>query len=343
MANPPLSDEIKRQTLAAIETHGSAAAAARALGIPRQTFNSRYMRAKTEQPHSPLLEMPSFVIDGDEDEPIDQVIARQRKAFERKQQAAQERKWFPIKVKETKPYGIVWFGDPHLDNGGANWPLLERHVAVCRQPGIYAGNIGDTLDNWPWTGRLARLHAESEVSNKTAKRIAEWFMFDAGINWLMWLIGNHDEWNGGTEFYKRLGASYIPILDWRAQFKLVHNNGSETRIDAAHGRKGNSLYNPAHGTLRDAKFGEQADLFVTGHIHSFKLDHYEMPERGETTWLAQVRGYKFFDHHAVANGYAEYENGAAIMSIIDPDTGKVQCFADVEEGAEYLSWKRGRG
>jgi len=62
-------------------------------------------------------------------------------------------------------------------------------LAVAKQPGIYGANIGDTTDNWPWTGRLARLWAESEVSDKTAKRMAEWFMFDAGVRWLLWLIG----------------------------------------------------------------------------------------------------------------------------------------------------------
>lgn len=341
MPAPPISDEVLRETAEAYASNGfNQIKTARALGIARSTLQSRLARVEPSG-EKPMVEMPDFVTAGDEDEPIEDILNRQRKAFERKHKAAQARKWFPIKIREEKPYGILWFGDPHIDNSGCNWPLLERHLAVARQPGVYGGNIGDTTDNWPWTGRLAKLWADSEVSSKTAKRMAEWFMFDAGVQWLVWLIGNHDAWNGGDEFYKKLGANQIPVLDWRTQFRLRHNNGSETKIDAAHGRKGNSIYNPSHGTLRDAKFGEDADLFVSGHIHSFKLDHFEIAERGKTTWLAQCRGYKWHDHYAWVNGFAEYQNGASILTIIDPETGRIPiCFADPEEGAEYLKWRR---
>lgn len=350
MAHPPHTPEQLQAALDAVQTHGGVAAAARALGMPRQTLDTQYQKAKAAEANgslgrmvekSAMVEMPDFVTGGDEEEPIESIIARQMKAFERKHKAANARKWFPVTVKEEKPYGVLWFGDPHIDNGGCNWPLLDRHLAVARQPGIYGGNIGDTTDNWPWTGRLAKLWADSEVSSKTAKRMAEWLMFDAGVKWIVWLIGNHDAWNGGDEFYKKMGASHVPVLDWRAQFRLIHNNGSSTKIDAAHGRKGNSIYNPSHGTLRDAKFGEEADLFVTGHIHSFKLDHFEIAERSKTTWLAQCRGYKFHDHYAWVNGFAEYQNGASILTVIDPETGRIPiCFADPEEGAEYLKWRR---
>lgn len=173
--------------------------------------------------------------------------------------------------------------------------------------------------------------------------MAEWFMFDAGVRWMVWILGNHDEWNGGSDFYKRLGASYVPVLDWRAQFTLQHKNGSTTRVDAAHGRKGSSIYNPAHGTLRAAKFGESADLFVTGHIHSFQNTEFEDADRQHKSWLVQARGYKWHDHYAVTGSFGEYQHGAAILSVIDPQSGRVlQCYSDPEEGAEYLKWKRSR-
>src|SRR5687768_10304434 len=165
-------------------------------------------------------------------------------------------------------------------------------------------------------------------------------MMEAGVSWLLWLGGNHDEWNGGTEFYKMLGAHHIPVIDWRAQFTLVHKNGSQTRIDAAHGRKGSSIYNPTHGTLRDAKFGEEAAAWITGHIHSYGLFHIEFPEKKTVAWLAQVAGYKMGDRYALVNGFAQANHGAAVLSIVNPETGKVQCFGDPVEGAEFLKWLR---
>lgn len=343
MAARPLTDEQCREALAAVDRHdGNFTAAAAELGINPKTFRHHVevARGRNISPRKPV-EFPSFVTEGDDDEPIDELLARLRKAHDRKQKAIEARTWFPIKVNEEKPYGILWFGDPHL-GPNTNWPLLESHIAVARRDGVYGGNIGDTTDNWPWTGRLARLWAEADISSKTERRLATWFMLEAGIPWLVWLGGNHDEWNGGTELYKMLGAYQIPVIDWRAQFTLVHANGSETRVDAAHGRKGSSIYNPTHGTLRDAKFGEGAALWVTGHVHSFGLFDIEFPEKKTSTWLAQISGYKMDDRHALVNGYAQSNRGAAVLSIIYPTTGKVQCFADVDEGAEYLTWLRQR-
>lgn len=339
-----LSDEVCLEVIEVAKAHRRKGDAAKALGLPSTTFRDRLKIANERLKAGglaakPTVEMPRFVLEGDEDEPIGEILGRMKKAQDIERRKAEARNWFPIKVNEDKPYGIIWFGDPHL-GVATNWALLEKHIAIANQDGIYGGNIGDTTDNFPWTGRLAKIWAEKDISSQTERRLATWFMMEAGIRWLVFLLGNHDSWNGGTEFYKMIGAHNVPVIDWRARFTLVHKNGSQTRIDAAHGRKGNSIYNPTHGTLRDAKFGEEAALWVTGHIHSYGLFDIEFPEKKQRTWLAQISGYKTNDHFAFVNGFAQSQHGSAVLSIIDPETGKVQCFGDVEEGAEYLKWLR---
>lgn len=316
--------------------------AAKAIGISRTTLQNFVGHVDSgKYKKDEMVHYPDFVLSGDDEEPIDDILKRFKKAGALAKKAIEARNWFTINVKETKPYAILWFGDPHL-GPHCDWDLLERDVAIANLPGVYAGNIGDTTDNWPWTGRMARLWAENDISKKTERRLATWFMHEAGIKWLLWLGGNHDEWNGGSDFYKMIGAQEIPVIDWRARFKLVHKNGVEVKIDAAHGRKGTSIYNPTHGTLRDAKFGEDADLFVTGHIHSYGLFDIEFPEKRHRTWLAQISGYKTGDHYALVNGYSESRHGASMLSVIDPATGKVQCFGDPELGASYLAFMRSR-
>ena len=140
-------------------------AIARETGIARSTVNS--MLAK--QPAT--IEYPRFVIDGDEQEPIEDILARKRKGFERKARANADRQWFEIKVNERKPYGILMFGDPHLDDDGCNIPMLERHLTIAAKPGVYSLNIGDTANNW--VGRLERLYASQETSKNTGKRLIE--------------------------------------------------------------------------------------------------------------------------------------------------------------------------
>ncbi len=316
--------------------------AAQKAGISRATMQS-FMNNEAAGMYAQapsMIELPKFAIEGDDEEPIEDLLKRFQKQHHRQKKAAEARTWFEVKVNETKPYAILWFGDPHL-GPHCDWDLLHRDVVICQQEGVYAGNIGDTTDNWPWSGRMARLWAENDISNKTERRLSTWFMAEAGIKWLVWIGGNHDEWNGGLEFYKMLGgAAEIPVLDWRAKFQLVHKNGTRIRIDAAHGRKGTSIYNPVHGTLRDAKFGEDADLFVTGHIHSYGLFDIEYAERGRRTWLAQISGYKTHDRYAMVNGFAQSNHGASMMSVINPHTGKIQCFGDADQGADYLRFLR---
>ena len=96
------------------------------LSVSRPAFDrARAIKAQMAAEAKPVT-FPQFVTEGDDEEPIEDILARQRKGFERRAKAASSRKWFPVKVHETKPYGILWFGDPHIDNGGCNWPLLER-------------------------------------------------------------------------------------------------------------------------------------------------------------------------------------------------------------------------
>lgn len=343
MANKYRSAEDCVRVLDAYKRHGSRHKGAKALDMPRTTFRvilndalQREMEGKLDK-----IQMPSFVTEGDNQEPIEDIIDRMEANFQRKQENAENRKWFKIKIKETKPYGLLWFGDPHLDDDGCNWPTLKRHCAIASQPGIYGANIGDTTNNW--VGNLMRKYADQETSRTTADRLAEWFMYESGVTWVAWLLGNHDLWNNGRSFYRRLGAKQIPIIDWRAQFVLEHPNKSQCKIDASHGRKGNSIYNDLHGTLREAMMGEVADLYVTGHTHNFAMEMLEVAKRAHICWLLQLRGYKHHDDYALTHGFAECSRGASILAIIDPISGKpIQCFEDVELGAQFLESLRSK-
>lgn len=338
MTSQPKSEHVEAQ-LRRYEQLGSFRAVAKEFGINessvRRTIQRRLRRA--EKP----VEYPDFVTLGDENEPIEELLDRLESRFNRVHRAAAARKWFEVKVPETKPYGLLMFGDPHLGADNCNLGLVREHVKIAQRPGVYGLNIGDTTNNW--VGRLLRLYAEQGTTAKEEKDLAEWFMFDAGVTWLCWILGNHDEWNGGADFQKRLGGRHIPIIDWRAQFRVTHPAGTEARIDASHGRKGSSIWNNLHATLRAAKLGENADLYVTGHTHNFGLEDLEIAEKGVSAWLVQLRGYKWHDHYALVNNFAEHQRGAAVMAVIDPRKDarrRVQCFEDVEMAADFLKWMR---
>ena len=352
MSQPPLSDEAAIRALDLVEKHGSISAAARAAGINRGTMQGRLRIAKKRnlKPTGPAVEMPEFPED---DIPVEELISLQCRRFEKRHAAQKARRWFPIKIKTPGPIGLSFVGDPHVDDDGCNLPLLMRHVEILRETeGLFACNIGDTTNNW--VGRLRTLFANQEMSQASAWKMARWLLLDSGVDWLVWLLGNHDLWNDGSEIFRQMGASLVEmrrerfdgtkIEEWQAQFKLVFPNGREAPIWAAHSFPGHSQWNPLHGPQKAAHMQAAAALYVCGHTHNWALHQEESASRGFVYWLARARGYKFIDTHADKLGHFSEQEGATVTAIFDPEAsspaGFVQCYADLERAADYLIYLR---
>jgi hypothetical protein len=276
--------------------------------------------------------------------PAEQLIDQACKRFDGHLAAREARRWMEIKVKSNKPIGLAFVGDPHLDNNGCNWPLLRRDIRVLEDtPGMHALNLGDVTDNW--VGRLVRLYADQEMSKKQAWKLAKYFLRDCKIKWMCHLLGNHDQWNDGPYLIKANAAPVVPVEDWGSKFQLVFANGARVRIHAAHDFPGNSIWNAMHGPQKAAMMLEQADIYAAGHKHNWGINQSENANRDFVYHLIRARGYKVIDQYADNLGYASQKYGATITAIIDPvgvGVNKIRCFADLEEAAEFLSWKRSR-
>lgn len=338
----------RRAAVAAYEAHdNNAAAAARSLGIPRPTLQGLIRVAKSLGeygdkivPVHPAIEYPAFP---DDDLPTEQIVEHLASRFEKRQASFDAHTWFEIKIKETKPIGIWFFGDPHVDDNGCNWPVLRRDVRiVAGTPGLYGGNIGDTTNNW--AGRLMQLYAKQDTSIKTAQRLASWFMLDSGVKWLVWLLGNHDVWGDGaavlTQMAKRFGTQKIVCHDWEARFCLTFPNGKSFRVWASHDFPGHSQWNELHGPMKAAKMDDDAHLYVCGHKHNWRQDKGENASRGTIQTIARARGYKFLDDHARKFRANEQQTGHGVMAIFDPRYDDVMVDQNIERGAEYLTFLR---
>ena len=278
----------------------------------------------------------------DDDIPVEEIIASMCKRFDKRHASHKSKKWMEFKVDTDLPIGICWFGDPHVDDDGCNWPLLKDHIDLCKNTeGMYGANIGDTHNNW--VGRLTAEYANQETSRGTAFKLIQWFLEDSGVNWLIWLLGNHDKWNMGSETMGRIVQHTCPMTDWRAQFKLKFSNGRECLIDAAHDHAGHSQWNSLHAQQKASTMGGVAHAYIAGHKHNWALAQNECPHTHRVYWLARARGYKHIDHYGENLGFGSQQNGSSIVMVIDPqasDVNMVRCFADVREGAEYLTFLR---
>lgn len=273
-----------------------------------------------------------------------EIIERLSSEVRLKTARAKEEKWFNVHVRDEKPIGVLWVGDPHL-GVLCNWDRLQRDVAhLASVPGLYGANIGDIADNW--VGSLMRIAAEQDISRRSERQLAQWFLGGAGITWLVWLMGNHDEWNDGADFMRLMDVhNKVPMFDWVAKFQLLFPNGARCRIRASHDFPGHSMWNPTHGPARTPRMlGDGADLYVCGHKHTWGTQSFEMPEADRCITAIRARGYKVMDPHARRLGFPEDQHGCSVLTIIDPNaeqSGRVLTFVDVDQGVRVLQALRG--
>jgi hypothetical protein len=333
--------------------HGNITEIAKSVDKPRQTVYHWYKKlglagrgvcglgaknfeAKAEE----SVELPDF---GDDDIPVTEILDSLESRFTKREAYARQKEWFPIKVNIDGPIGLSFFGDPHLDDNGCHIPLLRHHCKLhADTEALFGVNIGDVENNW--TGRLAKLYADQDTSKSTAHKLTEWFLKDAGIDWIVWLMGNHDLWGELAALIRAMNVKRIPMEDWQARFKLVFPNGRECKIWAAHDFKGHSMWNSLHGAQKAAHMKAEAHIFAAGHTHNWAIHQEESASRDFIYWLVRSRGYKFIDEYADRLGHFPQREGASITCVIDPDAtseaGFVQAFADMDKAVDYLDWIR---
>lgn len=345
MPSPPVSHDTLRETLRVFREHDeNQTQTAHALEISRGALQNRLRLIEREgilpDPVSPLaVRLPDF---GEDDVPVEEIIAGMDRRYQKRYEHRAKKEWFPVTLPDDLPIGLAFVGDPHLDDDGCNWPLLREHVALLKTPGVHAINIGDSHNNW--AGRLAALYANQESSKKTAYKLVRWFMHDSGIDWLLWLLGNHDLWSDGAAVLHEMARDTMPVFDWQAKFVLTFPGGFECPVWAAHSFKGTSIYNPVHGAMRAAKFGQKCPrLLVQGHHHEFSSFHGIYEDLDLDFWAVKARGYKFIDSYADLHQFGSNSYGATVLAIVEPKTGKVRVYDDLADGIAALRLARAAG
>lgn len=273
---------------------------------------------------------------------IEEIIAKRRTEWGRRHTAKEARRLITVTINTNDPIGILHQGDPHLDDPGTNFPLIEHHIAIINKtPGLFGSCIGDFINNW--RGRLAHLHGAQTTTQLEALKLLEWYI--QSTRWLYLIGGNHDVWHGDGDpliwFRKGLGNVY----EWHgARFALRFPNKRECRIHARHSFPGTSIYNPAHGATRAARFAGEDHIYVSGHIHDWAYMVQENPIKDLVWHAIQLAAYKKIDDYTDALGKDAKRYGEAAVTIIHPRSNSsanfVHTFWDVEEGADFLSFLR---
>lgn len=330
------------------------------LGLKRATLNARIHKYRKENNINPyedeinvmgkkpidrvkedLQEMVVPQLVNNPDEPIDELIERLTVNFERTKLHQDEKRWRQVDVNTDEPIGLAWLGDPHIDDPHCDWVTLRRDLKIIKETrGLRGCSLGDQTNNW--VGRLSRLYENHTVTKQDSWRLVEWLIRE--MDPLLLIAGNHDMWSGNSDPVKWMMKKHQIYETWQARLELNFPNGKKVKIIASHDFPGHSMWNNLHGQMKAAKFLSTAHLYIAGHKHNWALQQMELPENDMCVWLARARGYKFYDEHAIRYGFEEQRYGHSICTIINPKatnkTDLMICFANLEEGADYLKWKR---
>lgn len=281
-------------------------------------------------------------------ETVTELVQRRKEQFSRYDAGLKAREIIPITVRDTKPIGILHFGDPHVDDDGTDIAALERHASIVRNTeGMYGANIGDTTNNW--VGRLQRLYAEQSTTAREAWKLAEWFL--GLVDWLYIVGGNHDAWSGAGDPLKWILAGCGGPFEYDGiRLALRFPNGREIRVNARHDFRGHSMWNPAHGVSKAAQMGWRDHILICGHKHvsGYNLNVHPDPTSGLDMGLIshclRVASYKVHDRYAKQMGLPNQAISPCVVTIIDPqatsEVGLVHVFWCPETAAEYLTWLR---
>lgn len=275
---------------------------------------------------------------------LQELLAHRKSAFARKKKHEDARRLIPVKMPISGPYGVLWMGDPHVDDDGTDIGLIEQHIGIAKKTeGLYLANVGDTTNNW--VGRLARLYGEQSTSSEQAWMLAEW-MFKLGAGkWALLLGGNHDCWSGSGDPLRWIAGSVNALYQpTEARLELSQLGTKATiRVNARHDFSGHSQWNPAHGIMKAAQMGVKDHIMVCGHKHTSGIAMLKCPDEDLVTVCLQLASYKRFDRYAKERGFRDQHIAPAALTVIDTTrqaSGVVTIFHDVEEGADFLKFKR---
>jgi hypothetical protein len=329
-------------------------------GVSLDTF-SRIKNQAIKQglaPSKPELEQaedkPEFPTWIDPQLPTPQVIAHLEAAGEQVLKRKKQEQWFPIKMPTDQPFSVVFMGDPHLGTKTLWRQLRTDCETITKTAGMWAINAGDTCDFWPLNGRLARLHAENDISTSTEWQLVKWFCYEAlGDSWLIWLMGNHDGFQANAKtLIREIAQHVVPVFDTEAKFVIYTPNKSAFPIVARHDFPGHSQYNTLHAIMRYLR--ERADVSrglhvvgLEGHKHQWAAHEEENADRGYLFTAIRAKGYKMpLDDHAMHLNLSSQRFGASMVVTYNPQAkslaSMVEIRKDIQEAAEHLKWLRRR-
>jgi len=232
------------------------------------------------------------------------------------------------------PIAFVFMADQHLGAPGVDYPRAFAEAEIVNEtPGMYAGIVGDVVDN-AIIGRILREQMDHRlnITDQWAllRRYLRVFLpkLKAAVG------GNHDYWTralSGVDYFRdTLGSLASNVLYDADDSRFVLQVGeAEWTIRMRHKWRGNSIYNATHGIERAAKWDQDFEIGVGAHDHrggvarSFNIG-------GVDGMAVQCGAYKSVDNYARRGGFPKSGRSAAVGLLFTENPKSVTGFTDLE-------------
>lgn len=325
-----------------VERHGSIREAARQSGIPYTTLQENHSRRPSKKIPDRALSQLGYNL-ADFEISKEEAWSSHVRAFEVKVGASLASQWQTIK-RPSGPFVIFHCTDPHVDDDGSALNLLSEDIRASHDLDAIMCHGGDLLNNWPMAGRLAQQWAHQTCTMPSALKRAEHYIdiFKPDV----WVDGNHEEMNPYLDSWIKDKLPKNVITDyWVCNFQVKAGRSDPFKAVLSHKLgKGSSWFHKLHGHLREMMEGQEADLYMDGHLHCDGVIDHSMPERGMNAVGVASGGYKLADKYArrISKSSGEIKiRGRAHWMVCDPDAefdeSRVTAFKSARHASAMLS------
>jgi hypothetical protein len=300
---------------------GSIRAVARELGVHKSSVQDALRGVDLKAaPAAEMLTAAGYRVDRPEKTPAE-AWEEHKAVVERRVSKVLANRW-PVIKRPKGPFVVAHFTDPHIDDDATPLHLLEADIRASRDLGAVICLGGDIVNNWPMAGRLAKLWAEQACTKADALLRIDYLLDLMRPDAVT--LGNHEEMNPYlADLIRRQIPKGAVFGDWTANFVVQAAGGRPLRAILSHKfQKGSSYFHPHHGVLREGHEGEEADLYMEGHLHIGGHMTRVLPERGHMFLAVASAGYKIVDKFATRisrGGTIPKVTGRAHWIVCDPD------------------------
>ena len=321
---------------------GTKAAVAAEFGVNESTVRKALMRHADKAADAAPFEAVGYDLAREDETPADAWNAH-ADTFERTYAEQTKSHWAKVK-RASGPFVVFHCTDPHVDDNATPLRILEADIAAAHEMDAVKVHGGDLLNNWPMAGKLAKQWAKQECTAPRALLRARHYIELMQPD--VWVDGNHEEMN---PYLSTLIEQWLPkktIKDyWTARVTIEPKGGDPLRLVVSHKlQKGSSWFHPSHGALREGMEGEEADLYLEGHIHVSGIMYRTLPERRHSFVAVSSAGYKTIDKYAARisrGGVIPKIKGRCHWIVCDDqaadDGWRTIAFDDAKRAEAYLS------